>query len=186
MSLQSRLAALIQAIGADVKQIKTDIIAINDALSSMSASSGSADPWSFQALSAEYTNTRTTATDVFAGFTPAPNTRYIVDILASVSAASTGTGVQTQLAGPITGITNAAVKIVSGASSTSDMITHTGLNSFQSSTGSPAGGSLLSIQAILEIGPTPGAGNIRLQAKSEVNGSTITLRAGSSMRWRVI
>lgn len=44
----------------------------------------------------------------------------------------------------------------------------------------------LNVQAIIQVEATPGAGNIRMQAKSEVAGSVITILPGSSMRWRTI
>jgi hypothetical protein len=177
VSLEARLVALVQAIGADVKQLRSQLQNVG----------GGADPWSVQVLDADYTNAKTTASDVFVGFTPAPGTRYIVDVLAAVSSAAATTGVQTCLAGPTTGITSSAVKIVSASSATADLITHTSLNTFQAATASAgAQPSLLSVQAIIDVGPTPGAGTVRLQARSEVNGGTVTFRPGSSMRWRTI
>ena len=179
MSLQTRLTALAQAIGADIKRLDGRINAL--------PSGGGSDPWTSQALSTAYVNATTAATDVFAGFTPAANTRYIVDVLASVQSNAATTGVQVGLSGPTTGITRAAVKVVSASGAAADKIDHLGLNAFQVATAGLVTPNLLMLQAIVEVGATPGAGNIRLQAKSEVAiANAITIHPGSSMRWRTI
>jgi hypothetical protein len=198
VSLQTRLEALASAIGADVKTniaaigtlasltttAKTSLVA---AINEINAKPAGADPWTSQAMAAAgYTNSTVTASDVFTGFAPVANTRYIVDILASVSAAAATTGVQTALVGPTTGITRSAVKIIAASTTAADTITHTSLNNFQTMTAGLTTPSLLSIQAIVEVGATPGTGNVRLQAKSEVAASAINVHPGSSMRWRTI
>lgn len=201
MSLQTRLNALIAAIGADIKDTrlsmsgvasgslsgltttaKTSLLA---AINEINAKPGT-DPWTSQALSTAYTNSTITASDVFTGFTPVANTRYIVDALLSVSAAAITTGVQTALFGPSSGITRSAVKLIAANTSAADTISHTSLNNFQTMTAGLTTPTLLSIQAIIEVGATPGAGNIKVQAKSEVAASVVTIYPGSSMRWRTI
>jgi hypothetical protein len=180
VSLQTRLQALITAVGADIKRLDGRIDAVG-------GGSGGADPWISQALTTAYVNATVTATDVFTGFAPAANTHYIVDVLASVQSSAATVGVQAGLVGPTTGITRAAVKIVSAASATADKVDHIALNAFQASTAGLATPNLLMLQAIVEVGATPGAGNIRLQAKAEVAGTNaITIHPGSSMRWRTI
>lgn len=200
MSFQSRLAELITAIGADFKADRTTMGALSSltttAKSSLVAaineinakpSGGGADPWSYQIMgSAGYSNTTVTASDVFTGFVPAANARYIVDILASVSTAAATTGIQTALVGPTTGITRSAVKIVSASAAATDKIDHLALNAFQAAAAGLTTPSLLMIQAIIEVGATPGAGNIKLQARSEVAASAVNIHPGSSMRWRTI
>jgi hypothetical protein len=202
VSLQTRLEALASALGADTKAdritmtglasgslasltttAKTSLLAAINEINAKLATSG--EPWTSQALTVAYTNSTVTASDVFAGFTPAANTRYIVDVLASVSAAAATTGVQTGLTGPTTGITRSAVKVVSSSAAATDLISHQALNAFQAAAASLTTPTLLSLQAIVEVA-TPGAGNIRFQAKSEVAGSVITIYPGSSMRWRTI
>lgn len=182
MSLQTRLTALAQAIGADIKQIKTDI-----AGHTHPSSGGGTDPWSVQALTTAWTNSTITQTDVFTGFLLAANARYIVDILASVQAAAATTGVQVGLAGPASGVTRSAVKIVSAATNATDKIDHVSLNSIQVATAGLTIPSLLMVQAIIETGATvPANTPVRLQARSEVAGSLVTIHPGSSMRWRTI
>jgi hypothetical protein len=178
VTLLSRLGELITAIGADIKRIDADIAALG-------GGSGGADPWTHQALTALYTNTTVTASNVFAGFTPAANTRYIVDCLLSAYSAATATGIQTGLAGPTTGITAAAVKVSTPLTATTEQLSSIGLNAFSAPGTSLVTPNLILVQAIIETA-TPGAGNIRLQARSEVAGSAINIRPGSSMRWRTI
>lgn len=178
MSLQTRLTSLVQAIGADIKSLQSQINALGGG--------GGSDPWTVQAnTTASTTSSTSTPVEPFAGFTPAANTRYIVDILAIVSVGVNTTGIQAALAGPSTGITRSAVKIVSAATATSDKIDHLALNAFQLSTGSLTSPSLHLIQAIVDVGASPGAGAIRAQFKAEV-AAPITVHPGSSMRWRTI
>lgn len=180
MSLQTRLAPLIAAVGADIKQLRADIAAVP-------SGSGGSDPWTHQALTTARTNSTVTGADIFTGFAPAANTRYIVDALLSVITQAGTTGVQTALLAPTTGITRAAVKIVSSSSTTADKIDNLALNAYQGATAGIATlSSLISIQAIIDVGATPGAGNVRAAFRSEVAGSTVTINPGSSMRWRTI
>lgn len=179
MSLATRLTALAQAIGADIKSLQAQINAIP-------SGGGGSDPWSHQALTTSYTNSTVTASDVFTGFVPIANTRYIVDSLCIVNSAAATTGVQTCLAGPTTGITRSAVKIQSASAAAADKLDHLALNAFQVATAGLVAFTLLNIQAIIEVGATPGAGNVRVQARSEVAGSAIAFHPGSSMRWRTI
>lgn len=176
MSLQTRLAALITAIGADIKNINTQLSTLLT----------TAYPWLEEVRSSAYTNSTVNASDVFTGFKPNANTRYIVDVFASVFTAAITTGIQVGLTGPTSGITASAVKIITANTSAADTISHTALNNFQTMTAGLTTPTLLSLQALVEVGASPGIGNIRLQAKSEVAGSLVTIRPGSSMRWREI
>lgn len=175
MSLQTRLAALITAIGADIKSINTQ-------LASLQANSG---PWTDQILTTTHNNARTTATEPFVGFAPLANSLYLVEVIGSIQSSVATTGVQTALAGPTSGIMAAAVKITSAASATADKVDHLGLNTFQVATAGLLTPNLYNLQAIVETAGPVGAGNIRLQLKSEAN-SQVTMRPGSIFRWRTI
>lgn len=209
MSLQTRLDALITAIGADIKALQTGGAGAGTKVSAL-PSAGALDgtelvpvvqggiterttvadlrPWREQITTSTYVNATLTATDVYTGFTPAANTRYLVDALLTVQSNAATTGVQIALAGPTTGITRAAVKVISAASATTDKIDHiSGLNTFQVATAGLTTPNLLSLQAIVEVGGTPGAGNIRIQCKSEVAiANAVQIFPGSSMRWRAM
>lgn len=179
MSLQTRLAPLISALGADYKSLQAQINALGGG--------GGSDPWTVQAVTtAQSTTSTSTPLEPFSGFTPVANTRYIVDILAMVQSAATTTGVQSALSGPTTGITRSAVKVVSASAATTDKIDHLALNAFQVATAGLTTPNLLMLQAIIDVGASPGAGLIRAQFKTEVSGSSITIQPGSTMRWRTI
>lgn len=199
MSLQTRLEALASAVGADIKAdratmgslasltttAKTSLVA---AINELKASSGSggAYPWTEQILTASYTNSTVTASDVFAGFTPVAQQRTLIDVLLLVSSAAATTGVQTAIIGSAAQLREGAVKIVSASAAGTDLITHTTINTFQTAVAGLTTPNLLSIQAILNWGATAPASPVKVQAKSEVAGSAITIYPGSSMRWRTI
>jgi hypothetical protein len=174
VSLQTRLTALAQAVGADIKAINLQLASLSPA---------NVDPWVSEVISANVTNSTVTGSALFSGFAPTPSTRYIVDVLLSVTG-STATGVQTALTGPTTGITRSAVKIVSASAPTLDKVEHLALNAWQIATAGLPTPSLLMIQAIVETGATVGAGKITTQFRSETAGSVVTVHPGSSMRWR--
>lgn len=145
-----------------------------------------ASPWLEEIRTADYTNATTTGTDVFTGFTPAANTRYMVDVLLMVQSAAATTGIQTALLGPAAGITRSAVKINSASAAGTDLVTHTVVGTYQAAVASLTTPTLLYIQALVTVGATPAVGNIRVAARSEAALSTVTVWPGSSMRWRVI
>lgn len=175
MSLQTRLASLVTAIGADIKSLQTQINAL-------SVGSG---PWSEQILTTAHNNSTTTASEPFAGFDPAPNTRYLIECVALISSNAQTVGVQTALAGPTSGIPSAGVKIVTAASTTADKVDHLLLNSFQTATAGLTIPNIYNLQAIVDVGANPAAGNIRLQMKAE-NNTQVTMRAGALFRWRTL
>jgi len=175
VSLQTRLTDLVAAVGADIKSLQQQINGI-------SVGSG---PWTEEIRTTAATNNVIALADAFTGFAPAANTRYLVDIVASVLSNAATVGIQTQLTGPTTGITAAAVKIAAATSATADAIAHTGLNTIQANTAGLAVPSLVTIQAIIEVGASPGAGNIRMQYRPET-ATLMTVRAGSIMRWRTV
>lgn len=152
-----------------------------------SGGGGGADPWTTQRVMVDYANATITGSDVFAGFAPAANTTYVVETKMIVRTALGTTAIQTALAGPASGITNAAIKINSAASATADLISHIAtLNTFQVATAGLTTNTLLIIEGLVVVGALPGAGNIRVQARSEVAASAVTVAAGSMMRWRTI
>lgn len=212
MSLQTRLEALVAAIGADIKQINTNISAGAPTGTKVSAlpavatldgtelvpvvqggatkqvASSKLQPWrGEQILTTTYSNDTVTASDVFSGFAPAANTRYLVDVFLLVQSVATTTGVQTALAGPASGVTRAGVTITSAASATTQKIDYLALGAFQIATAGLTTPTPLIIQGLVDVGAAPGAGNIKVQAKAEVAGTgAIQIFPGSSMRWRIV
>ncbi len=209
MSLQTRLEALVAAIGADIKALQnapgggsgtkvsalpiaglldgTEIVPIVQGGITERTTVSALRPWNEQTLTTTYINSTLTASDVFVGFIPLANTRYLIDALLTVQSNAATTGVQTALAGPTTGLTRSSVKIISASAATTDKVDHLAVNGLQIAVAGLTTPSLLSMQAIVEVGATPGTGNLRVQARSEVaiaNG--VQIFPGSSMRWRAI
>ena len=192
------MTALASEVGTKIKAVRTSVGTLSNltttakgdlvsAINEVAAESGGGrvDPWSVQWLTSTWSNSTVTGTDILAGFTPAANTRYIVDVFLIVSSAAATTGIQTALFGPSTGITRSAVKIVSSASITAVRTDHVALNSYQGAVSSLTIPTLISAQAIVDVGATPGAGAIRPVGRSEVAASQVQVFPGSSMRWQV-
>lgn len=207
MSLQTRLEAFIAAVGADIKALQaggggggttvpnlptagaldgTELFHVVQGGISEQANIAQVRPWNEQVLTATYVNATVTGTDVFSGFTPAANKKYLIDALLSVQSNAATTGVQTAILGPTTGITRSATKINSASAAGTDLITHiSALNTYQVAVAGLTTPNLLYIQSIIEVGATPGAGNIRVGARSEVAiSNAVQMFPGSSMRWR--
>lgn len=174
MSLESRLTALLQVLGADYKALKTQA----DGLSSK------ADSWTSQVITSPFFSSSAAIVEPFVGFVALPSTRYAVDICLMVQSGANTTGIQAALAGPTATIPRVTVKIVSAAVGTPDMITHSALNVFQPASAGLNTSNILTIQSIVEKGsqadPTP----IRPQIRPEVP-ETYFIHAGI-MRWRKI
>ena len=141
--------------------------------------------WTEQVLRTTYTNATLTGTDVVTGFAPLANSLYEVDVLLMVQSNAATTGVQVALAGPATGITAAAVRIESASTATTELTSHSALNAFQAQTSGLTTPNLLTVRALVSVGATPGVGNVRVQARSELL-ATVTVLPGSYMRWRVL
>ncbi len=141
--------------------------------------------WTYEVRSTDYTNSTTTETDVFTGFTPAANTNYEVEVFAVVFTVVGTTGFQGGLGGPATG-TNLVMQMVAFTNNTQGMNWNS-INTFGVITAGSASttNSAYTVKSLVQMGASPGAGNIRFIAKSEIAASQITLKAGSYMRWRI-
>ncbi len=171
MSLETRLATFISAVGADIK-----------ALQARSPSS----EWTEQRLTATYSNATIAGTDVFSGFTPVASKRYHVEALLNVQSSAAASGVQTSLLGPTTGITRAGVRIKAALTATTEKVDYlSALNAYQVTTTGVVTATLIQLQAIIEVSPSPGAGPIRVGARAEVAAvNAVQIFPGSHMRWR--
>lgn len=179
MSLETRLRALVQALGVDYKALKAQA----DGLGS------SSDPWMSQATT-PFTNGSTTVSTPFGpGFITSPNTRYIVDVWMMARAVATSTGIQAALAGPLTADLPraAAVKIISVPNAAPpELVFHTTLNTFQTATSAIIANHLIMIQAIIETGPGTPQTPVTVQIKAEEGPNTQYEVASGIMRWRAI
>lgn len=172
MSLESRLAAFIAAVGADIKLLKAR----------------PSDPWTTQSLGdTTYSNATLGLTDIFPGFAPVPNKNYEVRSRLICGVNVSTTGMQTVLAGPANA-ERAAVKISTPLSASTEQVNnYSDLNQIQTMAAGYAGFSLLCIEAVIDFGPSILAGNVRVQARSEVAATNaVRVYTGSFMSWREI
>lgn len=143
------------------------------------------DPWTYLKLAADFSNSTLTATDVTGlALTPVANTDYLVRAYLPTVAAAVTTGVQLGLGGP-TGMNYAAVKIRQPTTATTDVTLNGGLNSFCAATAGLTTVALSEIEALVSVGPAI-SGTIRVQLKSEVAGSAVTVKAGAVMLYREV
>lgn len=143
------------------------------------------DGWTYEHLTADYTNNTAGMTDVFAGFTPEANGRYQVEVFGAVNSAGATIAFVSQLAGPATGVSFVSSKITTTQSAGVDHQAHgTAFGQASNITSTPTAPSPYALSALVAFGATPGAGNVRMQARSETAGTVVTMKAGSYMRWR--
>lgn len=179
MSLESRLTALVQSLGADYKARKAQL----DQLAS------AAYAWKSQIIVAPNYVGVTTVVEPFQGFKPEANTRYQVEVWASVRVATIVNAPQAALFGPSGGnsLRYSAVKIVSAPTTTTDLVSHVQLNEFQASNSALTIPDILTIQAIVETGAgMTDSAWIRPQFRPKSAGGSYDISPGSIMSWRTI
>lgn len=140
-------------------------------------------------LATDFTTTSTTASDVTGlGFAPLANTKYEFEVMLLLRSAAGTTGPQPGLTWP-TGLTDGVVRLFAstavnaeifrhGNSSAAVLVPNTG---YGSTTTSYLGGG----SGILIAGASP-SGNLQVQLASEVSASTVTAKAGSYLRYKVL
>jgi hypothetical protein len=168
VSLQSRLASFITAVGADIKALQYNQAGME------------------RRGTTDWTNSTTTPTDIFTGFTPAAQTTYLVEAFLMGNTAATTTALQVALVGPTTGIGSVAIKYQLPATTNTEFLSFiAGMSNFPGNTTAPAAFALYKVEGVF-ITTTPGVGNVRFQGQSEIGGSLVTVRIGSFMRWTAI
>jgi hypothetical protein len=150
---------------------------------------GGADPWTYLGLANDFTTTSATAVDITGlGFTPAANTRYEFVARLMVRTATATVGPRPGVAWP-TGMTDGVTFIQQTSSATANVFANGNVNA---AVLAPVGGvpnTTQSWPAIIEGMAVAGAspsGNIRLQFASETAGTTVTVKAGSFLKYRLI
>jgi hypothetical protein len=169
-SLQARLASLISSIGGDVKALQ----------SATFVGAG----WTEEVRTTNYVNSTVTGTDVFTGFTPGANKKYLIHGYLMTVSAATGNGAQFAVLVP-TGMTSSACKFVVPLTATTDRVDSLAAGSYSGATTGLVTNTLSLVTAIILVGASPGAGNIRIAGRSETaltNG--LTVLPPSVMRWR--
>lgn len=144
------------------------------------------DGWTYERLSVDFTRSVMTLADVFTGFAPAANTKYEFEVFGAVLTDAITTGFQSSMGGP-TGEDWVAYKVNVAATSSTDFISHqSAFNAVHAATSGLTTPTILRIVGMCAFGATPGAGNVRMRARSEVDTSVVTMKAGAYMRWRAL
>lgn len=147
------------------------------------------DPWTYVKLSSDFTTTSTTAANVTGlEFTPSANTTYVIEGFYLLRTATTTVGARPGCAWP-TGMTDGAVSFLTTSSATANLTTNGNINAsvlvavggLPTTTGSYPG----TMWATLVAGASP-ASTFRIQLASETAGTTVTMKAGSWIRYRSI
>lgn len=152
------------------------------------APSGGADPWTYAVVASDFSTTSATAVEVTGlAFTPLSNTRYEFEAILLLRTATATVNPRVGLAWP-TGLTDGAAQIIEAQAAT-------GTPLFAS--GNPTAALLVAVGGLpnttqswparvtgLVIAGASPAGAVRIQLASETAGTTVTIKAGSLLRYR--
>jgi hypothetical protein len=158
-------------------------------ISSHSHASSGSDPWTYLRLANDFTTTSATAVDVTGlGFTPAANQRYEFVGRLMVRTATATVGPRPGIAWA-TGLNDGVAFIQQTSSATANVFAN---GNITAAVLAPVGGvptttgswpALIEGQAM--AGATP-SGTIRVQLASETAGTTVTMKAGSFLKYRTV
>jgi hypothetical protein len=166
-------------------------LAYNDVANTLTVSAtGGADPWTYLKLSSDFNTTSATAVDVTGlSFTPAANTQYEIEAVLYTRTATATVGVRPGVAWPTAGVTDGVAAIQQTSAAATNVLQN---GNSGAAVLAPVGGNPNTtqswpaiIKAALNTGASP-TGTFRLQLASETAGTTVTLRAGSYLKHRVI
>jgi len=151
------------------------------------AGGGGSDPWTVVKLANDFTTTSNAAQDITGlFFTPILNTDYEFYGLLYTRTATATVGVRPGISWP-TGMTDGAASIQEPSSATANVFAN---GNIAAAMLAPVGGLptttssyLATIWGICRAGATP-VGNVQLRVASETNGTTVTVKAGSLLRYR--
>lgn len=181
MNADSLIVTVPSASGSPELSTVAQIVAAGGAVGS--------DPWTYVRLTQDFTTTSNAAQDTGLAFTPAANTRYEFEATLMLRTATATVNPRTGLAWP-TGLTDGVAQITEsqaaagaplGASGNPNAALLISVGGIPNTTQSwPA-----TVKGMAIAGPTP-SGNIRVQLASETNGTTVTIKAGSFLKYRTI
>ena len=151
--------------------------------------SGGSDPWTYIKLGSDFGTTSATAVDVTGlAFTPAANTDYEFEAVLYCRTNAATTGPRPGIAWP-TGMTDGVVQIYIPTSVSAQAMQFGNVNA---AVLAPVGGLPNTTQSYpgsiigsARAGATP-SGTIKIQLASETGGTTVTAKAGSYLKYRVI
>jgi hypothetical protein len=151
------------------------------------STSGGSDPWTVVKLASDFPTSSAAAVDITGlSMTPAASKTYLIEAMLMLRTATATVGARPGIAWP-TGMTDGVAEIRASSSAAAQVIAfgniaaavlcaNTGLvNTTQSW---PA-----RLRATLVSGVSP-SGTFRLQLATETAGTTVTVKAGSWLRWR--
>jgi hypothetical protein len=153
------------------------------------AGGSGSDPWTYVVLGSDFTTTSATAVDVTGlNFTPAANTKYVFEATLMTRTATATVGPRPGVAWP-TGMTDGVAAIQQTSSATANLFANgnisaavlTAVGGVPTTTGSwPA-----FVWGVVVAGASP-SGTVKVQLASETAGTTVTIKAGSYLRYRSI
>lgn len=151
------------------------------------APGGGSDPWIYAVLASDFTTTSGTAVDVTGlAFTPSANTKYEFEAMLMTRTATATVGPRPGLAWP-TGMTDGVARIKQTSSATAELTTNGNISAAllcavgglpNTTQSHPA-----NIKGIVVAGATP-SGTVKVQLASETAGTTVTIKAGSFIKYR--
>lgn len=147
------------------------------------------DPWTYIELGADFSTTSATAVDITGlAFTPAANTAYEFEAVLLCRTSSGPEAPRPGLAWP-TGGTDGAARIsipgsVNGMAFTSGNIAASILSA-ATSIADGTNSNLAKVEGMFIAGATP-SGTVKLQLASEAAGSSVTVKAGSFLKYRTL
>lgn len=149
--------------------------------------SGGSDPWTVVALGNDFSTTSNTAQNVTGiNFTPIANTRYMFECMLMTRTATATVGPRPGISWP-TGMTDGVVNIQTTSSATAVVMAN---GNTSAAVLGPVGGLPNNTQSypaflfgMVVAGASP-SGNVQLQLASETNGTSVTIKAGSFLRYR--
>lgn len=149
---------------------------------------GGSDPWTYAKLSQDFSTTSATAVDTGLAFTPSANTSYEFKAILFTRTATTTVGPRPGIAWP-TGLTDGVAHIRQESSATAFV---SALGNINAALLAPVGGVPTTTQSypaiidgVIIAGASP-AGTLKIQLASETAGTSVTLKAGSFIRYRAI
>lgn len=146
------------------------------------------DPWTIVKLASDFPTSSATAVDTGLAFTPLANTTYIVEGSFMVRTATATVGPRPGCAWP-TGCTDGVASIQQTSSATANVFAN---GNIVASVLAPVGGVPTTtgswpafLWGVFTAGAAP-SGTFKVQLASETAGTTVTMKAGSFLRYRAI
>lgn len=143
------------------------------------------DGWTYEHLAADWTDALATATDVFTGFAPVAGVEYEVEINLMTNTTISTTAIILGMNGPASPQRWGFEICWMSAANTRAASLISSVGGFSNATSTAGNQAPATVRGRCRW-TSPGAGNVRLQAKSEDTAGTVTIYAKSYMRWKAL